>query len=321
VKNIGLEVSEVKIGIKTNSPHLLEKDRFFWLDTNFLSVDKVPFEEAKDSLVKVWDNIGGTPLEIKRNTLCLRGNFSELEKEANDPRYSIFGNLGIFSSWVLRVLEETQNIYTLHACGLVKRNKLIIIPGGAGAGKSVFILSALRKGWKIFSTEFVHFRVKGGIEFFKGSLKDTVRVDTLKCYFQDVAEELGISLKAEIGGKMVVDLSLFQTDKYQIRPSDVILIFPHVEERRDRIICEELKDREILLRKLFNNASDKIGKSILLYSKLAVPGLDSVRLGQRRKENLEKFLQSGKVKKSLLWISGVKEAREIFDRININEFN
>jgi len=321
VKNIGLKVSEVKIGVITNSPHLLEEDKFFWLDTNFLSVDKVPFKEARDSIVEVWDNIGGTPLEIKGNSLCLRGNFSLLEEEANDPRYSIFGNLGIFSSWVLRVLEETQNIYTLHACGLVKRNKLVIIPGGAGAGKSVFILSALRKGWKIFSTEFVHFRVKGGIEFFKGSLKDAVRVDTLKYYFQDMAEELGINLKAEIGGKMVVDLSLFQVDEYKIQPTEVILIFPHVEERRDRIIYEEIREMETLLRKLFNNASDKIGKSILLYGKLAVPGVDSVRLGQKRKENLEKFLQSGKVKKSVLWISGVKEAKEIFDRINIHEFN
>ncbi|HIE43887.1 MAG TPA: hypothetical protein EYP78_03710 [Candidatus Omnitrophica bacterium] len=311
MKKVGIEVSKAKIGVYTNSPNLLERDRFYWLDTNFFSVRLIPFEEATDSFLEIEDRTVRFSMEIRNDSLLLKGNFSNLEKSAKDRRYGIFGNLGIFSSWVLRTLEKVHDIYTFHACGIVKDNQLMIIPGGAGSGKTIFILSALKKGWEVFSTEFIHFRVRESVEFFKGSLKDGVRLSTLRDHFPKMAEKLGITLKEEIGGKLVVDFSPFQVESDTLQNFEITLVFPHVEERKEQVIHQEVTDREFILRNLFNNASEKICKSILLYGEIGIPGLDTIELANKRIRALNLFLELGRIKQSFIWVSGVREVEGI----------
>jgi len=311
----GLKIGETEIGASSDYPQILEKQNFFWFETNFLSVEYIPFREDLDSYIEIYNEEAQPPLEIANNTLRLRGKFSQLEKMDHDPRYSIFGNLGIFSSWVLRTLEEARNIHTFHACGLVKDSRLLIIPGGAGAGKSVFIFTALSLGWKILSTEFVHFQVKDTVTFFKGALQDAVRVDTFKYHFTEFAQKMNIELEEEMGGKLVVDLSSFQCSPYQLNNPEIFLVFPHVEEKRDRLVCQETKEKESLLRHLFHSASEKIEKSILLYGHLALPGIDTLHLSKKRKDSLEKFIKTGIIKNSFTWVSGIKDIPKIFDML------
>lgn len=317
MNKIGLKVSEAKIGVMSTTQQLLDPKRFYWLDTNFLSVERLPFSEAQDSFLEIWDRDSVSKMTAQANLLRLEGDFSRFEQETQDLRYSIFGNLGIFSSWVLRTLEEKHDIYTLHACGLIKENTFLLIPGGAGSGKSVFIFSALNQGWKVFSTEFVHFRVKESLEFFKGSLKDAVRVDTLKLYFPEIASKLGIDIQEETGSKQVVDLASFQYQDYKLADPDIYLVLPHIEEKRDQVLCQEISDsgRELVLRYLFFSASEKIGKSNLLYGRMPISGLDTLLLAEKRLQNLEHFLNSGSIRKCLSWVSGVKAAREIFNKL------
>ena len=311
----GLKVSKARISILTNSPHLLEPDRFYWLDTNFLDVTPIPYERSLDSVFEIRDGEDKPSIKIEDQNLRLMGNFSDWEKETADLRYSLFGNLGIFSSWVLRTLEQAHDILSLHASCLVKDKKLLVIPGGAGAGKTVFILDALDRGWKLFGTEFAHFRLSESVEFFKGAVKDAVRVETLRSHFPQWIKKLGITVKEEIGSKLVVDLSSYQDTSEWIQDPEIILVFPHVEEKRKNLVVSEIQDRETMIRHLFHAASEKICKSQLLYGRMAVPGLDTDALAQKRLKHLEKFVQSGIIKLSLLWISGVTEVTEIFDRI------
>jgi len=315
----GLKVNEARIGILTNSPHLLEPDRFYWLDTNFLNVTPIPYECPLDSVFEIRDGEDKRSTEVGDQILRLTGSFSEWEKEAADRRYSLFGNLGIFSSWVLRTLEQTHDILSLHASCLVKDKKLLVIPGGAGAGKTVFIFCALDRGWKLFGTEFAHFRVSENVEFFKGALKDAVRVETLRCHFPEWAEKLGITIEEETGNKLVIDLNSYQEPSERIQNPEIFLVFPHVEEKRENIVVSEIQDRETLIRHLFHAASEKICKSQLLYGRMAVPGLDTDVLAQKRLKHLERFIQSGIIKLSLSWVSGVTGVTEIFNRIESME--
>jgi len=308
---VGLKVCEARIGVSTDAEHLLEKDRFYWLDTNFLSIERIPYDEARDSFVRILDKPGAPPMEIRGKTLILKGDFSQLEKEAKDKRYMIFGNLGIFSAWALRTLETAHNIYTFHACAVVKGKELMIISGEAGSGKTIFILSALEKGWKIFSTEFVHFRVGGEVEFFKGPLKDAVRVDTFQRHFPDMAEKLHVRLKEETAGKLVVDFSSFQVEDYVLRNPEITLVFPHIEEERKNIIEKDVAEEEMLLRILFDNVSQKIEESILLYGRIALPGLDALHLAAKRMKNIERFLNRARILRRLFWVSGVGEVMGI----------
>jgi len=224
MKHQGLKVGEARVRVTTNAPALLEPQRFFWLDTNFLRVDRIPPEKAGDSFLEIWDGGTGPVMEIEDRNLVLRGGFSRLEETARDLRYSIFGNLGIFSAWVLRTMEQAHAVHTFHACGLVKENRLLIIPGGAGAGKSVFLFAALGRGWRLFSTEFLHFRVGEETVLFKGSLKDAVR--------------------------------------------------------------------------------------------LAVPGLDTLDLSERRAADIDRLLEGGLIRKDLTWVFGVRDTNKVFDQLS-----
>ncbi|MBN1224963.1 MAG: hypothetical protein JXB23_17065, partial [Candidatus Aminicenantes bacterium] len=219
---------------------------------------------------------------------------------------------GIFSSWVLRTLEEKRRIYTFHACALAKGDELLLILGGAGAGKTVFILAGLEMGWRIFSTEFVHFRLNGGIEFLKGPVKDPVRLETLEYYFPWIVESLGVNLKKTVGGKALVDLSRYQTEARSIKNPLITLVIPHVEEKREMLTKLVVEEEEFLLRKLFHNASDKIGTSTLLYGRLAVTGLDSSCLARMRKENIQNLLRCEFINKAVVWISGIKDVADFF---------
>jgi len=317
-KNLGIKVSEAYVGISTNNEKLIKEDRFYWFDTNFLNMKFIEINREKDSFFEMLDQTSGKTLEIKGNTLLLRINFSSFENENYDKRFGTFGNLGIFSTWILRTLEDVHSIYTFHACGLIKENKFLIIPGGSGSGKTVFILSAIRNGWKIFSTEFVHFSVKESIKFFKGPIRDGIRIDTLKDHFPDMAEKLGLNintLKKETASKLVVDFSSFQVENYTIKNPEIILLFPHVEEKRGSIIYEETNNKELLLRNLFNSASEKIGKSVLLYGKIGLPGLDNIFLAEKRVDNIKKFIKKAKITKSALVVLGVKDVEQIIQKI------
>ncbi len=315
MRQTGLKIGEAEIGASSGYPEILEKENFYWFETNFLSVEYIPFREDMDSYIEIYVKQGQPSYEIEKNILHLHGNFPLLEKNAKDPRYSIFGNLGIFSSWVLRTLEEAHDIHTFHACGLVKGSQLLIILGGAGAGKSVFIFTALSQGWQILSTEFVHFRVNDRVTFFKGSLQDAVRVDTFKYHFPEFAQRMNITLEEEMGGKLLVDLSPYQCSPYQLNNPEISLVFPHVEEKRDRLVIDEVKEKELLLRRLFHSASEKIEKSLLIYGQMALPGIDNLFLAEKRKVSLEKFLDKGIIKNSFSWVSGIKDIPKIFNRL------
>jgi len=312
VRKTGLKISEAEIGALSNYSPILEKKSFYWFESNFLSVEYIPFRDGMDSYIEIINEEIQPPIEVAENILRLRGNFSRLEKTAKDPRYSIFGNLGIFSSWVLRTLEEAHDIHTLHACGLVKDNQLLIIPGGAGAGKSVFIFTALSRGWKILATEFVHFRVKNSVTFFKGALQDAVRVDTLEYHFPEFAKKMNIHVKEETGGKLLVDLFSFQWDTCRLENPCVFLVFPHVEDKRDRLVCKEVLEKEAVLRRLYHSASEKIEKGLLLYGHMAFPGLDTLKLAEKRKVSLEKFIEKGIIKNSFTCVSGIRDIPKIF---------
>ena len=61
------------------------------------------------------------------------------------------------------------------------------------AGKTVFLLEGLTRGWTVFSTEMTHMRVTdSGYEFYKGSLFDNIRLGTLLYDFPAVAARLGL---------------------------------------------------------------------------------------------------------------------------------
>ena len=184
-----VKIVEARIGLVSNNEKLITEARYFEgqvmesLLTDIHSIEPIPFSDDLDSCFVVIDDPNIQPqVKITEKVCTATGDFSRYEKECSDNRYSLFGNLGLFFKYLLVTLERYHQIYSFHASSMYSpsRDTLLLVVGGAGAGKTVFLLKGLEDDWKIFSTEMTHFRFTDkGYEFYMGSLYDNIRLGNL----------------------------------------------------------------------------------------------------------------------------------------------
>jgi len=299
----GIEILGARFGLASNNRELIYNPEFFEDQivqsqrTNFYQLSQVPYDEGLDALVTVIDNQELSP-EVTEDarSLILRGDISRLDNEAADRRNTLFGNKGLFFRFCLRVLERDHGIYGFHSAGLLDttNNRLLILAGPPGVGKTAILLSALRKGYRILSTEMLYFRFSDvGCTFYKGALLDNVRVGSLTIDFPDVAEQLQLDLPdvEDIwNSKITLDLGMVAPDEDELLNPDVLVLFPRIEGQRTDSIITEIKNTRKIKNQLYENASEKINASFLLYDVLPVGRLDSAQLMQARFNVITRFL-------------------------------
>jgi len=313
----GIQVLKARIGLISNEPSLIEKNNFYLMETDFREIKEISFDGNFDAYLYIYD-FPDMPAKIIRDgkDIIALGDFSKLHKEAKDLRYSLLGNEGLLYRYILNILEEKHNIYSFHSAVLFNEENeiLYIIAGGAGSGKTVFLLNAIEKNLKIFSTEMGHFKIKeGNVIFYKGSLFDNVRIENLKEDFPNASKVLGldrISIKSN-WGKVTLDLRRFQTEFDEIKNPKIFLIFPHVEKERKEIIKKEIKDERDKIKFIFDNISQKPGETILLYEKIPIYGFDTETSLKKRIENVKDFLKYANLKGFFSLVGGIKNCFEI----------
>lgn len=315
-----MKILRAKVGIQSNNPKLLPhlplQPAYESLLTDFHRVEEIDWGEELDATVTMVDKEDSLKLDISPEKVTVIGKLEQLTSETSDLRYSIFGNEGLLFRYVLYILEKNYNIFSFHACGLYDKAKkhLFVIPGGAGSGKTCFILKGLELGLELFSAEMVHFRVEPrGVTFYKGALIDNIRIGNLKYSYPDIARKLNIKLpeaQDEWGRKIAVDLSVFQVEEDELSCPEVTVLFPHVEEERAKSQRVVEKSRRKILRLLFENASQKIGETFLIYERIPVTRLDDREAGERRLKNIHLFLERGKVKQAVSVVAGAQNCWE-----------
>ncbi len=295
-----LKISSATIGISSNNPELLlqlpQKIEIKSLLTDFNAVEEIPFSENLDGYIEVEDS--ETPLKyMQKNCIFkIKGPLSKLHQRASDLRYSLWGNQGLLYRFTLYLLEKKHRIYNLHACALYKpdNDSLYVIIGGAGSGKTVYLLSALEKGLKLFSTETVHFQIKNSIStWFIGSLIDNIRYSTLIYDFPQLFPKVKPPSQDKIWQeKIAVDLSAYKTGFSKVtNPNKIYLIFPRIEEGRKRLTTSYVENKNKVIKLLFDNISQKISETFILYDSIPVMGLDEEETAYQRLKNLEHLIK------------------------------
>ena len=173
-----VRIDHARIGIVSNNEKLITEPRYFEgqilesLLTDIHSIDPIPYSEDLDAYFIAIDDPKVEPqVKVTEKVLFATGDFTRYERECSDNRYSLFGNLGLFFKYLLVTLERRHQVYSFHASSMFSpsRNTLLLVVGGAGAGKTVFLLKGLEDDWQIFSTEMTHFRFTGsGIRILYG---------------------------------------------------------------------------------------------------------------------------------------------------------
>ena len=299
-----VQIVKAKFGLLSNKSELIFSPEFFEsrdviqsLLTNIYRVDDIPFSEELDTYFYVYDVEGVPPIiEVTDREVQVVGNISQLDAQMVDRRYSLFGNLGLFFRYSLATLERYYDIFSFHASSMYipSENELLLLVGSAGAGKTCLLLEGLNRGYQMFSTEMTHIRFEGDkCLFFKGSLIDNVRIGNFVCDFPTVPKLLNLELP-EVeniwGTKVTIDLSSKATSQDILVSPKVTMLFPKIEEGRQEAIFEDITDKRKLMKLLFDNATEKIANTALLYESIPVGCLDSPDLMRKRLKAMERFV-------------------------------
>ncbi len=294
----GLRILKASIGVVSNRESLLLSFplplEVKSLLTDFRELQNIPYPADPDGRISIYEMTGVKPsCRISGQRAVFRGPFISLTRRASDLRYSFWGNQGFLYRFVLYLLEKNHQVYSLHACGLfqAEKNRLYVVAGGAGSGKTVYLLSGLEKGLKLFSTETVHFTfARRRVVWFMGSLVDNVRMETLRRHFRRfLPSALSLSSAARCQEKIAVDLSAHKCPLDALEDPEVVILFPRIEEGRDSFFLSPMENPARAAQALFDNISEKLAETVVLYDKIPVPGLDNSDLARARLRAAEKL--------------------------------
>ena len=98
----------------------------------------------------------------------LAGPVLERDAAAPDRRYTIYSTGGLLTRLMPGTLEK-QGISCMHATSVYnpEKNHMMVFIGGPGAGKTILMLeSTLRRGYRLMTTEYTHFKTVGDDVFF-----------------------------------------------------------------------------------------------------------------------------------------------------------
>ena len=287
----GLKILKATVGVESNQEELLPQFPFKIevksLLTDFRDVERIKYSENLDGYISIEESSHGPSFKFLGDQALFRGPFVKLAEEASDLRFSLWGNQGFLYRFILYLLEKKHRIYNFHACALYNEQKgrLYIVIGGAGSGKTVYLLSGLTKGLKLFSTETVHFRIeKDFISWFKGSLVDNIRLGNLIDHFPQFLPEMEYKKNGkEWQQKIALNLSSYSTDHDRLEnPGEVVIIFPRIEEGRKGFVLNSFDDKRKAARALFENISQKLTETFILYDKIPVLGIDEQEMADAR---------------------------------------
>lgn len=291
VYKTGIKILEATIGIESNREELLPrfplKIEVKSLLTDFKDVETIPYSADLDGYISVEESVGEPSYEFSGEKVIFRGPFLRLTQEASDLRFSLWGNQGFLYRYALYLLEKRHMIFNIHACALYneKKDQIFVVIGGAGSGKTVYILSGLAKGLRLYSTETVHFRIeKDDVLWFMGSLVDNVRLGTLMYNFPQFLPKVETQEAGEEWQKKIaLDLSSYKTDFEELKTlKAVVILFPRIEEGREGFLLNLIEDKREAAKALFNNISQKLTENVILYDKIPVLGLDEKEMALTR---------------------------------------
>ena len=282
--------------------------------TDFHNVEEIPVVGGFDGEFEIVDEPGKKGrFELNGERCVARGDFTKLVRQTRDMRYSFFGNEGSLYRQTLKMLEDKYGIFSFHACAMYqpKGNKLFLIIGSAGSGKSCFMLRGMPMGLELLTAEMGHFSIdKAGVKFYKGALVDNVRIGNLKYNYPFFLEKLGVKLgcaENEWGKKIALDMGRFQTKRDVIENPQLIMILPRVEQGRKEYFSHVEKDSQKVSRVLFENASEKIGQSVLLFEAVPFVCLDNPKSASRRLGAIQALLDYKKLEKVVSIVSGPED--------------
>jgi hypothetical protein len=292
-----VRIGPAKIGIRTNHaahvPHFPGDIEVKSLLTDFHSIEVIPYSENLDGHIHIREAEGPPRIQCRDNLIECQGPFLSLAERSADARRSFWGNLGLLYHFTLHLLETRHGMLSLHACALfeTETRTLFIAAGGAGSGKTVYLLSGLARGLSLFSTETVHVQIQEDDVLWRmGSLVDNIRWGTLLHDFPHFQPDRPAPPPGNVWQeKIALDLSGHRCGQTSLRSPNCVLLFPRIEQGRSEFLMTPIQDPDRAAQLMFGNIAEKTSQSFVLYGSVAVPGFDTGKSAQMRLDALRRL--------------------------------
>jgi hypothetical protein len=294
----------VSYGLASNNAGLIQNPEYWEAGeiqsqlTNWCEIEPVPYGPDLDAYARFLDDPAlAFVIEAQDAELFVQGDLSRLEQTGRDKRWFLLGNIGLWFRWALAV-QERHGIYSLHASSIYRpdNDELLIIVGKAGAGKTVYLLESLARGYQVFSTEMTFFRIESErLVFYRGALMDNIRVGSFVYDFPQAAERLELDLPETDDPwetKISVSMQSVTTSGAELVNPKVSFLFPHIETGITQAQVREIANPRTLTRLLFDSLSEKIGATTLISEELPLTGFDSPALAQARLETVRRLVRA-----------------------------
>jgi hypothetical protein len=304
-----------------HNPEHFERGEIYTQITNWEKLDPIEYGPEMDSYCFLLDD-PTLPYGITNNDreLYIQGDLNRLEREGEDRRWSLLGNVGVWFRFMLAI-QEHHGIFSLHASSIYKpeEDELMVIVGKAGAGKTVYILESLLRGYHIFSTEMTYFQLTTeGIIFYRGALMDNIRLGCFLYDFPETVDFLGLSIP-EVDHpwdeKISVSMHHATTERSTLVNPEISIVFPHIDSGIKHAVVRDINSPRTLTRMLFESASEKIGSTMLVHETLPVVGFDTPQLAGTRWEAVANLVAAPqwKIKQARTILACPKSCMEVID--------
>jgi hypothetical protein len=323
----GFRILGLTYGLGSNNEALIhnpvhfERGEIYTQITNWEKLEYIDYAPGMDSYGHFLDD-PDLPFKIAfdETEIYVQGDLSRLESVGKDKRWALLGNIGVWFRYALTT-QERHGIYSLHASSIYKpqTDELLIIVGKAGAGKTVFLLESLIRGYQIFSTELTFFRLGAdGVTFYRGALMDNIRVGSFVYDFPEAADRLGIrvpEVEKPWDHKISVSMHAATTAQIELLNPKLSFIFPRIEKGYEHALVQDITSPRTLTRLLFESASEKIGSTFLMYEEFPAVGVDTPVLAQARWETVSTLVAAPQwqIKQARTTLAGPHSCMEIID--------
>ena len=286
----------MSIGLVSDYRSILFDDQYFRSEgghlhsllSNFNSFEDSDPESTPDFTFELIDRPSAEDfrLDCSGSVYSLTGPIEKAEAAVTDKRSSVFGNMGLFSKIVVRELEK-RGVFSFHSTSFCRRgeNRIYLVLGGSGAGKSSVLLKAQTEELDVFGTELTHFRITDGkTEMLMGSLWQNCRMGNLVVDFPELLDKYGIKWSGE-GDPWhqykSVDMGRWQAEESLLSDPEIIILFPRIESERENNVINRSGTGGIDY-KLYSNLADKVSPPSMLYGKHFIPSVDDGTAQKRR---------------------------------------
>jgi len=204
----------------------------------------------------------------------------------------------VIYNFLLSELEK-RNLFGLHASAIYNEEseKVLLILGPRGAGKTSFAIAGINMGWKLIGDDLVPVCPSSeGLKIFTGPTEATIKHMSAVFFKEFLIKNNLISEDKILNGgwhEIDVELNQFLINGNSLKNKDYYIVFPRIEIS-DRAHLRKIKADRKVITKVYEDITSKVRCISMMNYVFPVPSFDTSDLMRKRIDFVRKLFAGSK---------------------------